>query len=89
MLYALAHPFALSVLLVSFLVGVVLHGWVQALLASSFGDARIRLEQRTSPDPRRHIDSFGAVAAAISGLGWALPVSLPIGGERRTSWSSR
>ena len=83
MLYALAHPFALSVLLVSFLVGVVLHGWVQALLAASFGDARIRLEQRTSPDPRRHIDPFGAVAAAISGLGWALPVSLP--DRRRTT----
>ncbi len=77
MLYALAHPLAFGVLLGSFIVGVALHGWVQALTASGFGDPRIRLERRTSPDPRRHLDPFGAVAAAIAGVGWTLPVSYP------------
>ena len=77
MLYALAHPLAFAVLLGSYVAGVALHGWVQALTASRFGDARIRLEHRTAPDPRRHIDPFGAVAAAIAGLGWTLPVTYP------------
>ena len=77
MLYALAHPLAFVVLLGSYVAGVTLHGWVQALTASRFGDARLRLEHRTAPDPRRHIDPFGAVAAAIAGLGWTLPVTYP------------
>jgi Zn-dependent protease len=75
-LYALAHPFSLAVLLTSFLVGVTLHGWVQALAADRVGDRRPRAERRTEPDPRRHIDPFGAVAAGLAGLGWARPVQV-------------
>lgn len=77
MLYALAHPASLLVLLTSFVVGMTLHGWVQALVAYRLGDRRVGHEGRLRPDPRRHLDPFGAVAAAISGLGWARPVELP------------
>lgn len=74
MLYALAHPLSLLVLLVSFVVGITLHGWVQCLVADRLGERTPRAEQRLSPDPRRHLDPFGCVAAAISGLGWTRPV---------------
>lgn len=77
MLYALAHPAALAVLLLSFVVGMTLHGWVQCLVADRLGDRRPRSELRLQPDPRRHLDPFGAVGAALSGLGWARPVELP------------
>lgn len=81
MLYALAHPFSFLVLLVSFLLAVTLHAWVQCLVADRRGVRGLRQEQRLRPDPRRQADPFGAVAAAISGLGWARPV--PAGDRRQ------
>ncbi|MCW2544160.1 MAG: peptidase [Frankiales bacterium] len=85
MLRALAHPLSLLVLAASFLVGIVLHGWVQALVADRFGDRRPRLEGRLNPSPKRHVDPFGAVAALLSGVGWGRPVDLPTGIRRRTA----
>jgi Zn-dependent protease len=80
-LYALEHPAAFVVLLASFVLGMSLRGWAQSLVADRAGDRRPRLEQRLTPDPRRHLDPFGAVAAALSGLGWSKAVELP---ERRS-----
>ncbi len=85
MLRALAHPLSLIVLALAFVFGVVLHGWVQALVAGRFGDHRPRLEGRTRPDPRHHLDPFGAVAVLLAGLGWGKPVELPVGLRRRTA----
>lgn len=82
MLYALAHPLALVVLLTSFVLGITAHGLVQAWLARRLGDRKVVLEHRLTPDPRRHVDPFGAVAALISGLGWVHPV-LPPWGQRK------
>lgn len=70
MLYALAHPLSLLILLVSFVVAVTLHGWVQALIAERSGDRTVRQQGRTKPDPRHHLDPIGAVGAALTGLGW-------------------
>jgi Zn-dependent protease len=84
-LRALAHPLSFLVLLLAFVVGVTLHGWVQGLLASRFGDRTASLEGQTRPDPRRHVDPFGAVAVLLSGLGWGKPVQLPLGRGRRTA----
>jgi Zn-dependent protease len=75
-LYALAHPTSLAVLLVSYVVGLTLHGVVQAAVASWRGDRRPAQEGRRKADPRVHIDPFGAVGALISGLGWVRPVEL-------------
>ena len=77
MLYALGAPVSLVLLVLSFVVAATLHGWVQAAVATRSGDRRPALAGRTRPDPRRHVDPFGAVAAAISGIGWARPVELP------------
>ena len=77
MLYALGDPVSLLLLLASFLVAVTVHGWVQSLVAARTGDRRPVLERRSRPDPRRHVDPFGAVAAAIAGVGWAKPLEPP------------
>jgi Zn-dependent protease len=76
-LYALGDPVSFVVLVLSFLVAATLHGWVQALVATRTGDRRRAMEGRTRPDPRRHVDPFGAVAAAIAGVGWTRPVEPP------------
>jgi Zn-dependent protease len=76
-LYALRDPVSFVVLVLSFLVAVTVHGWVQALVAIRVGDRRPAAEGRTSLDPRRHVDPFGAVAGAIAGVGWARPVEAP------------
>ena len=77
MLYALGDPVSFVVLILSFLLAATLHGWVQALVATRTGDRRPAAEGRTRLDPRRHVDPFGAVAAAIAGVGWARPVEPP------------
>jgi Zn-dependent protease len=77
MLYALGDPVSLVILLVSFVLAVTLHGWVQSVVARRNGDRTVVAERRTAPDPRRHLDPFGAVAAAIAGIGWSKPVDPP------------
>jgi Zn-dependent protease len=77
MLYSLGDPVSLVILLVSFVVAVTLHGWVQSVVARRAGDRTVVAERRTRPDPRRHLDPFGAVAGAIAGIGWAKPVDAP------------
>lgn len=71
MLYALRTPIAFVALAIGFLLGVLVRGMLQAQLA------RRLLNQRTAtaygrggPNLRRHLDPFGAVAAAIGGVGW-------------------
>jgi Zn-dependent protease len=77
MLQALRDPVSLVLLLVSFVIAVTLHGWVQSVVARRQGDRQVVAERRTAPDPRRHLDPFGSVAAAISGIGWTKPVEPP------------
>lgn len=77
MLYALGDPVSLVLLLASFVVAVTLHGWVQSLVAVRAGLRAPAAEGRTKPDPRRQLDPFGAVSAAIAGIGWAKPVDPP------------
>ncbi len=77
MLYALGDPVSLLLLLVGFVLAVTVHGWVQNLVAARVGSTRGAALERTGADPRRHLDPFGAVAAAIAGIGWAKPVEPP------------
>lgn len=75
MIYAVAHPTALLGLVVGFLVGAVLRGSAQALAAARLGSAEGRLRRR--PHARLHVDPFAAVAAVLSGVGWAARAPLP------------
>ena len=83
MLYALGDPVSPLILLVSFVVAVTVHGWVQCAVAVRAGDRRPIAEGRTALDPRRHVDPFGAVAAAIAGIGWAKPIDPPDPRDKR------
>lgn len=76
MLYALGQPVDFVLLVASFVVAATLHGWVQARAASRAGDRSPAAEGRLAPDPRRQIDPFGAIAAAISGIGWSRQTEL-------------
>lgn len=83
MLYALGDPVSLVLLLVGFVLAATVHGWVQCRAALRTGDRQVVAEGRTRPDPRRHVDPFGAVSAAIVGIGWAKPVPAPDRRDRR------
>jgi Zn-dependent protease len=73
-LYALSDPTSFLILVASFLIAITLHGWASAVAADRTGDRRPRSEGRLRLDPRRHLDPFGAIAAAIAGIGWAKPL---------------
>ncbi len=73
MLYALRHPVALIALLLGFLIGVTVRGVVQARLAQRLGDRSAVAYGRGRLDPRKHLEPFGAIAAAIGGAGWGIP----------------
>lgn len=77
MLYALGDPASFLLLLVFAVVCVTAAGWVTSLVAARTGHRGVRQEGRLVPDPRRHVDPFGAVAAVISGFGWAKAVEVP------------
>ncbi|HVE73563.1 MAG TPA: hypothetical protein VNA30_00510 [Mycobacteriales bacterium] len=77
MLYALGSPLSFVLLVVSFVLAVTLHGWVSSLAADRAGWREPAAEGRLRPDPRRHLDPFGAVAGAIAGFGWARPLEPP------------
>lgn len=74
MLYALGQPVSFVLLVLSFVIAVTLHGWVQARAAHRAGDRLPAQEGRLAPDPRRQVDPFGAIAGAISGIGWSRQV---------------
>lgn len=78
MLYALGQPVDFALLVLSFVVAVTVHGWVQATAASRAGDRTPAAEGRLRPDPRRQVDPFGAIAGAISGIGWSRQVEPPL-----------
>ena len=82
MLYALGSPFSFLVLVASFVLAVTLHGWAASVVADRAGDRGPRMAGRLRPDPRRHVDPFGAIAGLIAGFGWARPLD-PMPGRRR------
>jgi len=85
-LYALNRPASLVGLLLAFVVGITAYGLIQAVLAARFGDRVARAEGRARPDPRAHVDPFGAIAAAVAGIGWGRQVPLDprrLGGRGR------
>jgi hypothetical protein len=72
-LFALGHPLALLGLVLGFLVGVVAVGTVQA---RATGGGRRDGHHRGAGVLARYIDPFGAIAAALGGVGWAAPIEI-------------
>jgi Zn-dependent protease len=73
-LFALGEPVAFVALVVSFLLGIVLRAVAVRVTARSLG----LVDRRESllPRLREDIDPFGAVAAAIGGMGWGKMLSV-------------
>lgn len=74
MLFALVHPVAFVALVASFLLGIVVRA-----VAIRFTAKRLGLADRHDsvvPRLREDVDPFGAVAAAIAGMGWGKMLSV-------------
>lgn len=70
MLYALDTPLSCLALLIGFGLAVIVRGLTQAWVARALGSRDFDLRPRLRPDPRRHGDVFGLVAAVLGGGGW-------------------
>ncbi|MGH3645866.1 MAG: hypothetical protein ACRDTM_01625 [Micromonosporaceae bacterium] len=74
MLRAVIHPAAFAGLLLAFLLGLAVRVAVQVALAQRLLKHRVG---SVLPHPRRDIDPFGAIAAALGGTGWGRRAPLP------------
>jgi Zn-dependent protease len=73
-LFALGKPVAFAALVVAFLLGLLLRAFAIRLTARSLGIADRR--ESVTPRLREDIDPFGAVAAALGGMGWGKMISV-------------
>jgi Zn-dependent protease len=73
-LFALATPVAFAALLAAFLLALCLRAIAVRLTARTLGLADRR--ESIGPRPREDIDPFGAVGAAIAGVGWGKMLSV-------------
>jgi len=73
-LFALGEPVAFVVLVAAFLLGLLLRAVAIRLTARTLGLTHRR--EPVTPRPREDIDPFGAVAAAVGGMGWGKPISV-------------
>ena len=74
MLFALGEPVAFVALVLAFLLGLLLRALAIRITART-----LRLTERrdpVTPRPREDIDPFGAVAAAVGGMGWGKAISV-------------
>jgi Zn-dependent protease len=78
-LYAIGHPLLFLGLALGFVMASTAHAASQAFVATRMGDRRPRADARLSLDPRRQLDPFGCLAAALAGPGWARPVEVGTG----------
>lgn len=75
MLRAIGTPFVFLGLLAGFLLAVGVQAYVQAAVARALGD---RPAFRRLGGLRRVLDPFGAVGAALGGLGWGVTPEIPL-----------
>jgi Zn-dependent protease len=73
-LYSLGHPVAFASLVISFLLGLVLRAVAVRLSARTLGLAD--RSESIMPRLREDVDPFGAVAAALGGMGWGKALSV-------------
>jgi Zn-dependent protease len=74
LLFALGEPVAFVALVVAFLLGLLIRALAIRLTART-----LRLAERrdpVAPRLREDVDPFGAVAAAVGGMGWGKPISV-------------
>ncbi len=67
-------PLFLSLALLGLLVGVTVHEFSHAMVASRMGDGTARRLGRVSLNPLAHLDPTGTLLFLLAGFGWGKPV---------------
>lgn len=70
---------------IAFVLGITLHEFAHAWMATKLGDDLPRRQGRLTLDPRAHLDPLGTLLIFIGGFGWGKPVQInpwAIGGPR-------
>jgi Zn-dependent protease len=77
-LYALRYPFSFGVLIATFIVGVVVRGWVQRLVSGERQPKWVRANtrRRRSTWLKPSLDAYGCIAGLLGGVGWGMPVDI-------------
>ena len=58
------------------IIGISVHGFAQALVATIFGDKGPRHEKKLTLNPLTHADPIGFLSLLLFRFGWAAPVSI-------------
>jgi Zn-dependent protease len=74
LLFALVEPVAFVALVLAFLLALVLRAVAIRVSARSLG--LVNRNESVSPRLREDVDPFGAVAAAVGGMGWGKAISV-------------
>lgn len=74
MLFALGQPVAFAGLVIGFLLALLLRAVAIRLTARSL--ALVPAREPVAPRVREDVDPFGAVAAAVGGMGWGRPLDV-------------
>ncbi len=64
------------------IIGLTVHEFSHALVASRCGDSTSRDQGRVSLNPLKHIDLMGFIVLLVAGFGWAKPVQFNEGNLR-------
>lgn len=70
----LSTPYVLIGLLLSLLIGITVHEFSHAWMATRLGDPTAKLMGRLSLNPLKHLDPFGTIFLLLVGFGWGRPV---------------
>ncbi|TSC91136.1 MAG: metal-dependent protease [Candidatus Berkelbacteria bacterium Licking1014_96] len=70
----LSTPYVLVGLLLSLLIGITVHEFSHAWMATRLGDPTAKLMGRLSLNPLKHLDPFGTIFLLLVGFGWGRPV---------------
>lgn len=74
LLNALSNPAVFIALIVSLIIGITIHEYAHAWMATRLGDDTARLMGRLTLNPLKHLDPLGAIFLLIVGFGWGKPV---------------
>lgn len=70
----LSTPYVLIGLLLSLLIGITVHEFSHAWVATRLGDPTAKMMGRLSLNPLKHLDPFGTIFLLLVGFGWGRPV---------------
>ncbi len=73
---------SIAFLIPGFIVGLTIHEFSLACVASRLGDSTAADQGRLTLNPMKHLDMFGSLMLLVAGFGWAKPVPVNISNLR-------